>query len=254
MSNPVYVIKSYQFGYNDEYFYVCGSNIHSTFTNQEEAEKQYRNLEVQAARRVTRLDEVSSIFEGTPEFRQQLSDFVLSKTGISLNLEEGLQGLPPSLSDEDVFAFVEMADMHSYQLLKFDEVPKLYALWLPKDNCYYMIEDEYSSSLVYSPSPDELFTELEDLIYDWQNYSFKGELTEISEHPLLLEQLLKTHPRISYDNNAKVLTVKGREKTPYIELNAILKQPFFEIRELSLEEVRQMEKEIANQYDETYEE
>ena len=252
MSNPVYVIKSYQFGYNDEYFYVCGSNIHSTFTSFDEAQKQYRQLEVQAARKIENLAEVASLFESTEEFRQKLSAFVESKTGTPLNLEEPWQGLPSSLSDEDLLTFVEMADMHSYQLLSFDEVPKFYALWFPKDNRYHIIDDEYSSSLVYSPSRDELLKELDDLIYDWQNYSLQGELKDLSETPLLLEKLIKTSPQISYDDDNKILTIKGRKKSPYLELNAILKEPFFEIRELSLEEVIQMEKEIAAQYNEEY--
>ncbi|MGK7942877.1 MAG: hypothetical protein AB4058_00225 [Microcystaceae cyanobacterium] len=247
MTHKNYVIKSYQFGYNDEYFYVCGSNIHSTFTNLEEAQNTYRQLEVKAARLIDYLDEYENIFEGTAQFRQQLTDFIFEKTGERFDLYDRVS-LPSSLSDEDVFTFVEMADIHAYQLLVFEDEPKFYALWLPQDNKYYLDEDECYAALVYYPAQDELLKRLESLTYDWQDKKIEGELSEISETPSLLEQLIKTNKSINYNATKKTLTIRGDKVTPYVEVNALLKQPFYEVRELNLQQVLEIEKEITDQY------
>ncbi|MGK7933603.1 MAG: hypothetical protein AB4041_19525 [Microcystaceae cyanobacterium] len=253
MTHPTYVIKNYQFGYNDEYFYVCGSNIHSTFTNLEEAQKNYRQLEVKAARSMNYLDEFESIFDGSEEFVKKITDFIFEKTGEPFDLYDRVD-LPSALSDEDVFTLVEMANIHSYQLLIFEDEPKFYALWLPQANQYYIESDEYSSSLVYYPSQDELLGSLEYLTYDWQKQKIQGELNELSETPLLLEQLINTNKSIKYDSNQKNLTIHSSKVTPYIELNALLKHPFYEIRELNLQEVLDIEKELAAQYQDYYDE
>ena len=74
MSNKKYVIRGNCFGYNDECFYVEGNRIQSTFTDKEEAEATYRQLEVAAAREFD-LSEAESIFDAEEKFLNKLDKF-----------------------------------------------------------------------------------------------------------------------------------------------------------------------------------
>ena len=46
MTQPIYVIRGYYFGYNDEYYYVCGSRINSIYHDKQQAEQAYKALQV----------------------------------------------------------------------------------------------------------------------------------------------------------------------------------------------------------------
>ncbi|MGK7946850.1 MAG: hypothetical protein AB4058_20515 [Microcystaceae cyanobacterium] len=253
MNLPIYVIKSQLFGYNDEYMEVYHSKIHSSYTKLSEAIEQYQTLEIQAARRIDYLDLMPSIFYSTKEFRQALVNFIKSKTGAIFNLErfqEIPQCLPKSLSDEDVLNFISLANINSYQLVSFNQSPKFYALWLLRNNQYLIRERDESYSLVYHSSPDELFEELEVLGYDYdeQDNLLKGELNELSDQPILLKQLIQTNSELNYDDQTKELKIRGTQTKTYIQLNSLLKRPWFEIRELNLEQVVKIEENLEAEY------
>lgn len=243
--NKKYVIRSYQFGYNDECLYVEGNRIKSIFTDKETAEKQYKKLEIKAARAFI-LNDVEEFFDGDDKALKACSKLVMETCGIQIlddsgYLKSGTE-LPEEMSNDDVLKFVDIADMHSYQLLAFDINQTFYAIWLPKKNSYYMLPSEDMDYFLYEKSKVEIMKTISDLAEDtkWDHVTIRGSLEEISHTPVLLEKLIAQEKKLSY--SGKNLKLSGIKSVAYKALNELLLKPLFEIKELSLDEVMKIEK------------
>ena len=245
MSTKKYVIRGVVFGYNDECYYVEGNRIQSTFTDQQEAEATYRALELSAARAFD-ISEAENIFEADSSLLQQLNQLVVDACGTSILegdfVERGMQ-LPKEMDDETVLKFVEMAGMHSYQLLAFDVDKKFYALWLPEEKAYATIPSEGIESLVYAETRKELLPAVEELIEynEWNPTIIRGKLSDISDKPLLLEQIIKRESKLNYNEKTKELKISGKKASTYMITNQFLAKPMFEVHELSIDEIGEIE-------------
>lgn len=252
MSTKKYVIRGVVFGYNDECFYVEGNRIKSTFTDQKEAEATYRTLELSAARAFD-ISEAENIFEAESTLLQQLNQLVVDACGTSIlegdYVERGTQ-LPEEMDDDSVLKFVEMAGMHSYQLLAFDEDKKFYALWLPEEKAYATMPSEDIESLIYAETKKELLPEVEELIdyNDWNPTIIKGKLSDISHSPLLLEQIIKRENKLTYNEKTQELKISGKKASTYMITNQFLAKPMFEVRELSIDEIGEIEAAIYKDF------
>ena len=252
MSNQTYVIRGYHFGYNDECFYVCGSYIKNIYHDKEEAEQTYRALEIEYLRNAN-LCELGNIFDAEDNLLQQLDEYVFAKTGVHI-LEKGYVeygvSLPSQMSDGEVLEFAQLADIHAYNLVEFKERPVFYALWDSKEEQYQQEFDEYYTSLVYASSREATMKNLESLIEDkgWQTLKIAGTLDELSLHPLLLEQLIKTNKCFSYDVSQPALSINQAQAHELAALNELLKKPLFEVRELEPESIMKLEKKLGHDY------
>lgn len=245
------MIRAKYFGYNDEVFYVAGNRIANVFDNKQQAELAYKKLEIDGARDFA-LYEVESLFDADEALLQQLDDFVYSRCGEHI-CEEGDVShdvLPASLSDDDTFEFIQLAGMQKFQLVEFENQVKFYGLWSVKKQRWVEEHDECFASLVYSENTDELKNKIEYVFadYDYDAIQLKGTLEQISEQPLLLKALLATESGLSYDENTQTLTIGAWQEDALYAINPLLKQPIFEIKEIGLEEIQTIEKELAKQY------
>ena len=169
MSNKTYVIRSYQFGYNDECYYVCGSRINSIYKDKLEAEKNYKALQVGHIKNAN-LSEESSIFDAEAGFITKLDAFIFEKTGTHIAensdyLDYGVE-LPANMSDDEILEFGKLAHISAYRLVEFDDKPIFYALWDTKEKEYKHDYDECYEGLSYAESQEGALKELEDWIYD----------------------------------------------------------------------------------------
>jgi len=248
-----YVIRGYQFGYNDECFYVEGNRIESTFSDKALAEKSYQALEVKAAREFD-LNEVEGLFDGDDKVRKACNEFVQEKCGVQILDDDGYikwgTRLPKDMTDADVLKFVDIADMHSYQLLAFDADKKFYALWIVGEKNYYLAPSEDMESFVYEESRAEILKTVDDIVdyNDWNPTTFKGSLEKISHSPKILERLIAKEKKLNYSEKKQQLKISGSRSALYIALNELLLNPLFEVRQLSLEEVMVMEKKLEEEY------
>ncbi|MCK5810882.1 MAG: hypothetical protein KAH00_07310 [Cocleimonas sp.] len=252
MSALIYVIRGYQFGYNDECLYVEGNRIDSMFPDKQQAEAVYKKLEVKAARGFN-LSDVESIFESEPSFLTQLDQFVgetcdehILKDG---HIEYGVM-LPKKMKDDDVLTFIGMAKMQSYQLLAFDHDEKFYAIWLPKEKTYATEISEGLGSLIYEQSKQDLTPHICDLIdyQDWNPTIISGKLSDISPSPVLLEHIINRDKSVHYSETKQTLKISGYKASTYMSINSFLSKPFFEIKALSIHEIKEIEKELGNKY------
>nr|WP_278395620.1 hypothetical protein [Acinetobacter venetianus] len=246
------MIREKYFGYNDEVFYVSGNRINKVFQDKEQAEAAYKQLEINGARDFA-LYEVESLFDADEALLKQLDDFVFSHCGehIYQEGEVSRDTLPESLSDEDTFEFIRLADMHKFQLVQFEHEAKFYALWSVKKQQWVEEYDEFFTGLAYADQPEQLKTNVRAIFvdYDYEDIQLKGSLEDLSEQPVLLQALIKNSKALKYNNKSQTLTIlQGWEEEGLYAVNSLLKQPLFEIKEISLEEIQTIENELAKQY------
>ena len=253
-----YVIRAKCFGYNDEVFYVSGNRIANVFHDQAQAEATYRQLEINSARDFG-LYEVESLFDADEKTLQALDDFVFERCGEHI-LEDGMvshNALPDELSDDDTFEFIQRARMQAFQLTHFAEEPKFYAIWVTKSQEYLKIHDECFSTLAYAETAEGLNDDIGSVFYEYESpLVLKGALDALSATPVLLQAAIDTHKKhAKYDAGKQQLTIKQDTDT-LLSINALLREPLFEVRQLSIDEIQEIEAELAAEYgyDEEYDE
>ncbi len=255
MSNQTYVIRGYHFGYNDECFYVCGSCINNIYHNKEQAESEYKALEIKYARNAE-LTEIESIFNADSDLIKKINDYIFQKTGVPILgeaefLDRGAQ-LPSTLSDDEVFEFVNLAQMQAYNLVTFENNPIFYGFWDTQAGEYLKDYDEYYTSLIYEASREAAIERIEFLIQykAWDTMEIAGTIEDLSSNPILLKQLISTNKCFNYDfSQSKLLLKKARAKD-LVALNELLKAPFLEWRELDPQSILKLEKEFdCNNYE-----
>lgn len=246
-----YVIRAKYFGYNDEVFYIAGNRIANIFDNKQQAEATYKQLEIDGARDFA-LYEVDSLFEADEEKLRSLDEFVFSRCGEHIldDDELSMDILPVSLNDEDTFEFVQLAEMQKFQLVQFDQDAKFYGLWSMKKQQWLEEHDEGFAGLVYSENPELLGKSVGKVFAEYDDCSIRlaGSLSELSAQPVLLKALIGAESGLSYDENKQELIIDFWQQEALYAVNPLLKQPLFAIREISLEDIQRIEKDLARQY------
>ena len=246
-----YVIREKYFGYNDEVFYVAGNRIANIFEDKQQAEAAYKQLEIKGARDFA-LYEVESLFDADEALLQQLDDFVYSRCGEHICEAGDISDdvLPVSLSDDDTFEFIQLAGMQKFQLVEFENQVKFYGLWSVKKQQWVEEHDECFAGLIYSENLDAFKSKVEHIFadYDYSAIELKGSLEELSAQPILLQAMISAQSGLSYDEAKQTLVIDAWQDEALYAVNSLLKQPLFEIKEIGLEEIQTIEKELAKQY------
>ncbi|ENU85286.1 hypothetical protein [Acinetobacter sp. CIP 102129] len=246
-----YVIREKYFGYNDETFYVAGNRIANVFDNKQQAELAYKKLEIDGARDFA-LYEVESLFDADEALLQQLDDFVYSRCGEHICEAGDISDdvLPVSLSDDDTFEFIQLAGMQKFQLVEFENQVKFYGLWSVKKQRWVEEHDECFAGLIYLENLDAFKSKVEHIFadYDYSAIELKGSLEELSAQPILLQAMISAQSGLSYDEAKQTLVIDAWQDEALYAVNSLLKQPLFEIKEIGLEEIQTIEKELAKQY------
>lgn len=64
-----------------------------------------------------------------------------------------------------------------------------------------------------------------------------------------MQALIKNNKALKYNNKSQTLTIlQGWEEEGLYAVNPLLKQPLFEIKEIEIEEIQRIEKDLAAQY------
>jgi len=255
-----YVIYRNSFGYSDECFYVLGSFIDSIFDDKDEAEAACRKLELEHQKRYVsdHLHEQESIFEHGREegFQKKINDFTNEKVGKPLLIPEEREpdyNVFTSLNDDDLLSLTDLLENKGYQLVEYDNSVNFFALKFIDSKIFLVERGEYTCYLAYSESKDALMKDLSDFL-KWDDSKvvklFKSQtrsgLNDLTESPGLLEKLLKSE---SYNINIipkKGIDLEGKTGQFCLSVNELLKMPILEVVSLSLDEVRELEKEIRD--------
>lgn len=238
MSNIKYVIRHNNFAYNDEWFLTddaTAGRITAVYTDKAEAEQAYKTLIVDALYNEYELSQYDiGNGEADDETYEKIEAFILEKTGKPFDSET-----LPEMSEDDAFEFARLSSILCYQLIEFDDSKPHYALWINAEESYM---DHYDTgSILFDHDPDFI----EDSDCDWYFLSrieqtLQGNLADLSDSPEILQAFLQNAAGISFDAQQQALAINGNGSNYQTikALNALLKQPLFEIHSLTLEQIQ----------------
>lgn len=238
MNNLKYVIRHNNFAYNDEWFLTndaTAGQITAVYTDKAEAEKAYKTLIVDALYNEYELSQYDiGNGEADNETYEKIEAFILEKTGKAFDNE-----ILPEMSEDDAFEFAKLSGILCYQLIEFDDSKPQYAIWINAEESYM---DHYDTgSVLFDSNPD--FIESSDC--DWYFLSrieqtLQGNLADLSDSPEILQAFLQNAAGISFDSRQQALVINGSDSNYQTikALNALLKQPLFELHSLTLEQIQ----------------
>lgn len=254
----LYVLRGYHWGYNDETYYPAGSYIHSTFDNEGDACNKKQSLELEFWKEMN-FSETNVFFDGDAELCKKINTFTFDKCGEKMFDEEAEFSsenfLPDKLSDDDAMTVLKMAGLESYKLVSFDTTPVFYAIWFPKDDSYLKIHEECTTALIYSDSRAELEAETDGYIeFQWDDNPiiYKGSYSDFSDNPTALESIVKATEGLNYIDGSKQLQIKTDQTKALFAVNDLLKEPLFEIKSLTLDDIKKIEINLRAEYEEEY--
>ena len=237
-----FIIRSKNFGYNDETYYVAGYRIARIFNDQAEAEQAYNQLELKYARQFP-LFEYDALFDASEEEIKKYDDFVFERCGKHI-LKDGQISwdvLPQELNPQDTLEFIKMTDSQSFQLLSFENEATFYGIWLIGEQNWLTEQDIGGENLIYESDFEKLKTHISYIfdILGADQLTQTGTLEELSDTPNVLRELINSCENLIYQDN--VLSVMNWDGEALFAVNALLKAPIFEIKTLTAEQIKTTE-------------
>lgn len=243
MNHIQYVIRYNDFAYNDEWFQTGSpelGRIHAIYDDKDEAEQAFKELTVESLY----ADEDFNNYDvgngyASDETYEQLEKFVKEKTGEDFEIDDEL----PKLSLDDAFQFAKIAGIMHYQLLEVDSQQPIYILWSNSEQDYLRNENNNTFD-----STNKSFSTLDDFEpyifkHDFNEQVFDQALENISDSSEILKALILNTPSISYAEDRLMITDIDWADVTFTELksiDALLKQPIFEVRQITLEQLNQI--------------
>ena len=237
MEEKIYALRNSSFWYDDEFFFnLMNSNDHighitAIFEDKEQAIQEWKRLEY--------------------EFTHKINFNNFMREDISFNIEEILPHRTwndlKNLDIEELFTVLHHNDIHAYYLYEYPKQIKQRVIWDKSENNYHFSDacTEYDFRKNYfidatfikddpllnhvSPSVDSFIL----ILY--------GSLSDLSDTPILLSQLIQHNENINYDEDRKLLRIKQLDSSTLNSLNALLKNP---IQCLNIEEIYEIEKSL----------
>lgn len=230
------MIRRVDFGYNDEYYVTYDQHlgdIEQVYTDKTQAEIAYKALVVQALQD-NDLEAYSFGYGEAPEKSYEAVEaLVLEKTGEEYDKDDGI----PELDEDGLFQFAQLTGILHYQLIEIDENEQFYVIWLPQSESYFT---DYDTGNIFSGNTENFIADHDEDWYFLQEISttLAGSLEDLSDAPQLLQAVIDKSAGLNYAADKLTLEIDGNMAgyTAITELNALLKQPLFEIQAKSLEE------------------
>lgn len=238
-----YVIRQNDFAYNDEWYQthspILGA-IQAVYTDKSEAESAYKQLIVQALYHNEDLSnyDIGNGYADDATY-EKLEAFVLEKTGEEFDTDDEI----PEMELEDAFQFAQIAGILHYQLIEINETQPIHILWSNTQEDYF--RGDYNNTF---DSLDENFADIDDFdLYifedDFTQDVIGRDLNELSDSPELLKNLIQNITAAHYDVDENSITEIDWDDLHFTELkalNALLKQPIFEVRQITLEQLNKI--------------
>lgn len=247
MSNTKYVIRQNDFAYNDEFYYlndVTLGRVQTIYDNQQQAEENWKKLVVSEIRKeILGNYSVFNEYHYDEKLIHQLHQFTLERCGQPLLDEKGRHEdyIPATLSDDDTFEFAQRTGIMLYQLIEVDMEHPYYVIWLCQEQDYF---SGFYGTIVDSQDPNFDDVEWHEKIYafesDVEEYIYHQPINLLTASPELFRNLIQTIPAIIYDIDKQMITEIDFENFSFLQLkslNALLKQPLFEIRQITFDQL-----------------
>ncbi len=222
----IYVIRNLGFMYDDEYYFILippnideyAGQICAVFENGEMARQKWKSLEYDFSHEMD--------FENVIGFEESI--YNLEQLGIDQNRDfyEKLK----LMNEDELFNLIEKLDRHVFYMYEYHADLKVKTL-------FNLIENSFE---FYDVSTDHLSNNFLKTNDEVTMITINGTLEELSDAPMLLSQLINGSPDITYNENTKTLSINP-EQHSLNSVNALLKNPLYEIRYLTINEIYAIE-------------
>ncbi|AVZ86437.1 hypothetical protein [Acinetobacter sp. WCHA45] len=237
MEEKIYALRNSSFWYDDEFFFnLMNSNDHighitAIFEDKEQAIQEWKRLEY--------------------EFTHKINFNNFMREDISFNIEEILPHRTwndlKNLDIEELFTVLHHNDIHAYYLYEYPKQIKQGVAWDNSENNYHFSDacTEYDFRKNYFIDAtfikdDPLLSHVSPSV-DSFIFILYGSLSDLSDTPILLSQLIQQEENLNYDEDRKLLRIKQLDSSTLNSLNALLKDP---IQCLNIEEIYEIEKSL----------
>jgi len=277
MTQKTYIIRKSAYGYTDEhYFEMSLGSITDTFTDEAAAYQRLTELEIPLFRSydMSELEQTSPYTsnEKYQDMREELDAYLKAEFGKSFLMRHEPKGylmaernsyLGQDYTDEHIMKIREITGIRFHEMSVFENDVTFYAIWLPYSNKFYQIDrqdmiytiqhlkddvelynaklQEFRDAVFFYNSYDEALADATypDAYRLYTNIPLQGTLEELSEQPIMLKSFIETTIGVDYDNDKQAIAINyGINPQDYAGLNALLKQPLFEIREFPYEDAK----------------
>lgn len=259
MENKIYRIVEISFRYNDEYY--SPDNLYGRFLSQNYQDLQQAEI---ALKEMVRKDLYAFIDNDLWHIQDisQLETKLIEKFGENYNKTSY-----PDLSLEQAYNLMVEADMVFYDIIETNNTNDICysAVWFNHSQKFFRdfveeIYDKYGNCRIYNADPTHIFRVYpKGVIHDNRKhiYNFirelpqilQGSLADLTDSPTLLQHYIQQYNELSYDSEKQQLNIQAKDYTFFYDdpdyrqpfemwkgLNALLKQPIFEIRYISDDE------------------
>ena len=237
MEEKIYALRNSSFWYDDEFFFnLMNSNDHighitAIFEDKEQAIQEWKRLEY--------------------EFTHKINFNNFMREDISFNIEEILPHRTwndlKNLDIEELFTVLHHNDIHAYYLYEYPKQIKQGVAWDNSENNYHFSDacTEYDFRKNYFIDAtfikdDPLLSHVSPSV-DSFIFILYGSLSDLSDTPILLSQLIQQEENLNYDEDRKFLRIQQLNISTLNSLNALLKDP---IQCLNIEEIYEIEKSL----------
>jgi hypothetical protein len=231
-----YVIREIDFGYNDEYYTSYDAHlgkIQHIYDDKTQAEIHHKALVVEALKNADLESYSFGYGDADEDTYLAVEALVLEKTGEKYDKDDGI----PKLDDDALFEFATLTGITLYQLLEIDEDEKFYVIWLPQAESYFT---DYDTGNIFTGHSADFIRSHDDDWYFLQEISTRlsGSLDDLSDAPQLLKVVIEKNSGLNYSNTEHYLEIDANHAgyDAISEINALLKQPLFEIQAKNLAE------------------
>ena len=257
MKRRTYVIRKVAYHYSDEYLYVHTlGGIHRVYHDHTEALRELQALESEAFRSTDfgNIEQFSPCGSWTSHHHQRValdrylrehfgSSFLQQDDGRPQLAVEPDSYLPEGITDEQIMQIRELTGVRFHELGVFEDEVVFYGIWLSRENRFYSVDvGEFGESVYFFNTYDEANEGVKKLLaYALWGRVIEGTLEELTDQPSMLQSLTERSQALEYDRQRGVLRLSsfgnGEE---LLMLNALLRQPLFEIRAIPLDVAEQI--------------
>ncbi|NTV64689.1 MAG: hypothetical protein HGA65_14320 [Oscillochloris sp.] len=253
MTQQVYVIRQVAYRYSDEFFYVHTlGGIHAVYTDYDAALRDLHALECAAFRHAdfSTLEAFSPCGDGRSHHQRRaaLDRYLQEQCGTSFFIRDDGHlyadddaYLPAGITDAQIMQIREITGVTFYELGAFESAVVFYGLWLTREGRFYQVDaGTLGAADYFFNTYDQALAAANTLLADalWGTV-LHGTVEELSEQPALLRSLLAQHQTLTYDPALPGLTLRHlAHDGALLMLNALLRQPLFEVRTIPLDVAR----------------
>ena len=244
-----YVIRKKYFDSRfDEDERLVGFTLVDDFKDQHTAEIAWKSLEVEALKTFILNEKNESWYSDCKKpLLNQLDELVFeySQQHI-LTGNQITENLPDYLQDDEIFEFIQKLDIYSYEICEFQEDVQFYAIWLNYKNRWMLVSRGNKPYLVYDTSREQLFRSVKDIQIDLSDYVERAQLEDMAISKAALMEVFNRFSSMEYYPAYPVVRISYDDQQLIEVLDAVLKQPIFAVRTLSLAQVLWIEKKCAD--------